>query len=92
MNAFPAHLCWAEATHAYTQGLAEGIPASPFGTGSTKRLPGIINRHFSEQLIRTETRKDRLEAKSTALLNEREHGSRGTLLCSEEGGISHGSA
>lgn len=69
-----------------------GIPASPFGTGGTKGIPGIINRHFSQQPIHTETCKGRLEVKSTTLLNKREHGSRGALFCSEEGGISHRSA
>lgn len=92
MNASPAHLCWAEATHAHAQGLAEGIPASLFGTGGTKGLPGIINHHFSERLIGTETCKDRLEVRRTAPSNKKERSSRGTLLCSEEGGISHRSA
>lgn len=70
MNAFPAHLCWAEVTHAYAQGLAEGIPASPCGT---KGLPGIINHHFSEQLIYMGMCKDGIEGKTLLHFIRREH-------------------
>lgn len=70
----PLHLRWAEVTHAYAQSLAEGIPASLFGT---KGLPGIINHHFSEQLIHSEMCKDGIDGKTLLHYNTREQ-------CSEE--------